>query len=162
MRDGAEVNIRAAIAWEGDLDARVGLAGDLDGGVKAGVDDVAGRFQAAKPSGVNDAARGGLEELDDFAAHAFGYFQRRDGEVELFHASADEFHQKPKKKTAEERDFGPDLEVIRSGVFIEMTNCRMNGVRVETGTAERVEIGNQAGAWGNLDLKIFLAGDALV
>src|SRR6267378_7305775 len=35
--DGAEINVRAAIAWKGDLDARVGLAGDLRGGVETGV-----------------------------------------------------------------------------------------------------------------------------
>src|ERR1700687_500689 len=56
MSDGAEVNVRAAIAWKGDLDARVGLAGDLHRGIEACIDDVAGRFQAAKPAGVNDAA----------------------------------------------------------------------------------------------------------
>jgi hypothetical protein len=56
MSDGTEVYVRAAIARKGDLNARVGLAGDLYRGVEAGVDDVAGRFQAAKPAGVNDAA----------------------------------------------------------------------------------------------------------
>jgi len=148
MSDGAEIDIRAAIAREGDLDTRVGLAGDLYGGIEACVDHVAGRFQAAKPAGVDDAAGGGFEKLDDFAAHALGHFQRRDGEVELFHAAADEFHEKPKKKAAEERDFSPDLEVIGGGVFVEMTNGRMNRVRIEMGTAERVEIGNEAGAGG--------------
>src|SRR3979490_3166890 len=43
-----------------------------------------------------------------------------------------------------------------------MTNGWMNRVRVETGTAERVEIGNEAGAGGNADFKIFVARDALV
>jgi hypothetical protein len=162
MSDGTKIDVGAAITREGDFDARVGLAGDLYGGVEAGVNDVAGRFQAAKPAGVNDSARGGLEELDDFAAHAFGHFQRRDREVELVHAAADEFHEQPEKKAAEQSNFGPDFEVIGSGVFVEMTNGWMNGVRVETGTAERVEIGNQAGAGGNADLKIFLARDALV
>src|SRR5882672_76106 len=83
-------------------------------------------------------------------------------EVELFHAAADKFHEKPEKKAAEQRDFGPYLEVIGSGVFVEITNGRMNRVRVEIGTAERVEIGNEAGAGGNADLKIFVARDALV
>src|SRR6266851_8100685 len=162
MRDGAEINVCAAVAREGDLDARIGLAGDLHGGVEARVDNVAGRSQAAQPAGVDDAARDGFEELDDFAAHAFGDFQRRNREVELLHAAADEFHQKPKKKAAEEGDLGPDFEVIRGGVFIEMTNGRMNGARVEARAVERVEIGNQAGAGGNPDFKIFVARDALV
>ena len=95
MSDRTKIDVGAAIARKGDFDARIELAGDLHGGVEASVDDVAGRFQAAKPTGVNDAARDGLEELDDFAAHAFGHFQRRDGEVELIHAAADEFHKKP-------------------------------------------------------------------
>ena len=71
MSDRTKVDVGAAIARKSDLDARVEFAGDLHGGVEASVDDVAGRFQAAKPTGVNDAARDGLEELDDFAAHAF-------------------------------------------------------------------------------------------
>jgi hypothetical protein len=162
MSDRTKIDVGAAIARKGNFDARIGLAGDLRSGVEASVDDVAGRFQAAKPAGVNDAARGGLEELDDFAAHAFGDFERRDGEVELIHSAADEFYKKPEKEAAEERDFGPDLEAIRSGVFVEMTNGRMNRVWIETRATERVEIGNQARVGGNAHMKIFVACDALV
>src|ERR1700687_5009635 len=162
MSDGAEIDVGAAIARKGDFDAWVWLAGDLHGGVQAGVDDMAGRFQPAKPTSVNEAARGRLEELDDFAAHAFGDFQRRDREVELVHAAAYEFHKKPKKKAAKESDFRPDFELIVSGVFVEMTNGRMNRVRIETGASQRAEIRNQTGAGGNLDLKIFVERDALI
>jgi hypothetical protein len=47
-------------------------------------------------------------------------------------------------------------------MFIEMTNSGMNGVRVEIGPAEGVEIGNQSGAAGNSHSKIFAVRNALV
>ena len=146
MRDGAEINVGAAVAGKRDFDARVGLTGELDGGVEARVNDVAGRFQAAKPASVGQAFRGmciaRFGELDDFAGHAFGDFERRNGKVELVHAAADELDEQPEKKTADEGDFGPDFEIVAGGVLVEMTNGGMNGGGIETGAAKGVEVGD--------------------
>src|SRR6266404_287636 len=121
MSDGGKVDVSAAIARKGYFDARVRLARDLDGGVEARVDHVAGRFQAAKPASVNGAARSRLEQLNDFAAHALGHFQRRNREVELDRATLADLHEQPKKNANHKSDFGPGLKLMRICVFINLT-----------------------------------------
>jgi hypothetical protein len=73
--DGAEIYVRTPVARKSDLDARNLFTRDGHNGIEAGVNDVAGGLQASKPARVSETVRPRLEELDDFAAHAFGDFQ---------------------------------------------------------------------------------------
>lgn len=123
--------VGASSAWESDFDTGVRLAWNADRGIQTSIYNVAGGLQPPQPSGVDDAAGRGLEQLYDLTAHAFGDLQRGDGEVQLIHAAADELHEKPEKEVPSERDFRPDLQVVLSGVLVEMTDFASNGVRIE-------------------------------
>src|SRR5580658_7652201 len=107
-------------------------------------------------------ARGGIDELNDDAAHAPGDFERRNREIKLVHAAADEFHEEPEEKTAAERNLGPDIEMILSGMFIKMANRGMNRGRIEVRAAQGVEIGDEAGVGRGKNSEIFVAGNAVV
>jgi hypothetical protein len=160
--DGPEVNIGAAIARKGDLYARIWFAGNFHRGVQPGIDHRAGRFEPAKPAGVDEAVRLGLDQLNNHTAHSFGYFQRRDRKIQLVHAAADEFHEKPQEKPPAQRYFRPNFEMVLRGMLVKMPDRGMNPVGIKAGATQRVEIGDEAGVARSYDLEMFVAGNALV
>ena len=159
---GSEIDVCGAAARERNFHAWIFLAGHADGGIQAGVDDVAGGFQPAEPARVFEFVGLRVEELDDLAAYAAGDFERGNGEVKLIHATADELNQQPEEEATGERDFGPDVEVILRGVLVEMTNLAVNRRGIERRAAKNVEVRDEAGGDRNARQELFGLRNAFV
>src|ERR1700722_4811830 len=83
--DGVAVRQR-----EHNLHARTGMAGDGTDGVAVGIEDILRGQQLTDPGCLKQLSGGGIAYLQDAAGHSPAAVERREGNIELLEATAEE------------------------------------------------------------------------
>src|SRR5216684_2963712 len=66
-----------------------------------------------------------------------GGFERVHRKVELLHAPADEVDQRPAERPEQRRPLRPHVEVVATGVLVEVAHGRVEAARVEAVAIEK-------------------------